>query len=286
MEQSLDVTYRSVDIEIIPSHVFGEWPATSYRLIIGNYVPAMIMVSSAIVYYFLLVLNVFPASKPINNDQIKSRRRCRNVHNLAMALYSAAVCITTFTVLTSRNNELWDWHRLLCDRVEGSVLRPLSVSFTLSKIVEWADTAFLVWLGRSEPQFLHLYHHATTFWLFCFVMNMPGTEKMGMLLNSFVHTLMYWHYYRPWPKKLVPSITVAQIVQLAFVTYAYTVSPGECPGESFSRGRKEHLLSFLTPYAFVPVFLWLFIVFFVKRFVLKKPKTNSGSVEVNGKKRN
>ena len=80
------------------------------------------------------------------------------------------------------------------------------------------------------------------------------------------------HYWRPWPKALVPAITVLQIAQLAVVTYAWTVSPGECPAERWAKAPEEHVLAYLTPYAMVPVFLWLFVVFFVKRFILQKPK--------------
>jgi len=70
----------------------------------------------------------------------------------------------------------------------------------------------------------------------------------------------------------VPAITVLQIAQLAVVTYAWTVSPGECPAERWAKAPEEHVLAYLTPYAMVPVFLWLFVVFFVKRFILQKPK--------------
>ena len=80
------------------------------------------------------------------------------------------------------------------------------------------------------------------------------------------------HYWRSWPKSLVPVITVLQIAQLATVTYAWTVSPAECPAAPFASGPKDYLPEFLTPYAMVPVFLYFFVVFFFKRFILKKPK--------------
>ena len=47
----------------------------------------------------------------------------------------------------------------------------------------------LIWQRRSLD-FLHTYHHATTFCLFLAVMNFPGAEKCGMLLNGFVHLIM------------------------------------------------------------------------------------------------
>ena len=122
-------------------------------------------------------------------------------------------------------------------------------------------------VARSRAQFLHLYHHATTFWLFCFVMNMPGPEKFGLLLNGGVHTLMYSHYWRAWPKALVPLITIAQIFQLGFVTYSWTISPGTCASAPFATAPSELPLAFATPYAMVPVYLYFFLVFFAKRFL-------------------
>ena len=66
----------------------------------------------------------------------------------------------------------------------------------------------------TPPPSLAADHHATTFWLFCFVMNLPGPEKFGLLMNGGVHTLMYSHYWRQWPKAFVPLITGLQIMQL------------------------------------------------------------------------
>eukprot|EP00614_Pseudopedinella_elastica_P027814 CAMPEP_0172621952 /NCGR_PEP_ID=MMETSP1068-20121228/116839_1 /TAXON_ID=35684 /ORGANISM="Pseudopedinella elastica, Strain CCMP716" /LENGTH=241 /DNA_ID=CAMNT_0013429941 /DNA_START=7 /DNA_END=732 /DNA_ORIENTATION=- len=231
------------------------------------------MASSFVFYWFLLVPRILPSTKPADPTPTGSSflHSWRDVHNFTLFAYSACCFLGTAAALHA-SSQLWSWHALLCEPVEGTWLRPLSASFTLSKLVEWVDTAFIVWLGKSPPQFLHKYHHATTFWLFCFVMNMPGPEKLGLLLNGGVHTLMYSHYWRSWPKSLVPVITVLQIAQLATVTYAWTVSPAECPAAPFASGPKDYLPEFLTPYAMVPVFLYFFVVFFFKRFILKKPK--------------
>lgn len=75
----------------------------------------------------------------------------------------------------------------------------------------------------------------------------------------------------------MPVITVLQITQLATVTYAWSVSPGECPTATWASAPSDVTLAYLTPYAFVPVFLYLFVVFFVKRFILKKPKADKKS---------
>ena len=83
----------------------------------------------------------------------------------------------------------------------------------------------------------------------------------------------------------MPLITVLQIVQLATVTYAWSVSPGECPAAAFASAPKEHTLAFLTPYAMVPVFLYFFVVFFVDRFIFKKAKAPKKRAVVKDSKR-
>ena len=131
------------------------------------------MVSSFLFYWFILLPIILPATKP-STEEAKARvKSWRDIHNLSLFVYSAFCCGATAASLYA-DGQLFDWHALLCTPVEGTWVRFLSATFTFSKLVEWIDTAFLVWLGSSPPLFLHKYHHATTFWLFCIVMNMPG----------------------------------------------------------------------------------------------------------------
>jgi hypothetical protein len=128
-------------------------------------------------------------------------------------------------------------------------LRLVSLTFTLSKLWEWLDTAVLFARGGTAGGigFLHCYHHATTFLLFLVVMNFPGAEKSGMLLNGFVHTLMYAHYAWRLPKVLRPLITALQIVQLAAVTALWAATPGLCGGAPAAFA-KANPLAFATPF--------------------------------------
>jgi hypothetical protein len=145
----------------------------------------------------------------------------------------------------------------------------LNFFFTISKIYEWGDTFFVVWLSpRGANSFLHIYHHATTFWLFLLVSDLPGPLRMGLLLNGFVHTLMYAHYAWPFPKPLVPLITLSQIAQLGAVTYLWTITPASCT--RFASFQETYFWEFLTPYGMVPVYLIFFVHFFIQRFFLKK----------------
>jgi hypothetical protein len=132
----------------------------------------------------------------------------------------------------------------------------------------------------SELNFLHLYHHCTTFWLFLLVADLPGTLKLGPLLNGFVHFLMYGHYVRPIPFAYI--ITICQIAQLSFVTWSWYLVATHCPG--YKEFTEKHFLEYLTPYFMVPVYLVFFIKFFFERFLSglifgKKKNNNANKIE-------
>ena len=102
--------------------------------------------------------------------------------------------------------------------------------FYVSKIWDFWDTIFIV-LGKKWRQlsFLHVYHHTTIFlfyWLNSQI-NYDGDIYLTVLLNGFIHTVMYTYYFIcmhtkvPETGKSLPiwwksSLTAMQLVQ--FVT--------------------------------------------------------------------
>lgn len=215
------------------------------------------------VAYLVLVYVIGPMSVPCDDAQpgVKSLWKA---HNILLFLFSLVSCSSTFWYLVT-TGEITDFKRTTCTPLPPWMYT-LSLWFLYSKIYEWLDTMFLVWL-KKKLIFLHVYHHATTFWLFLHVTNFPGCAKMGLLLNGGVHTLMYAHYAWPFPKPLVPLITVAQLAQLFYVTYMWSVTPATCGGR-YVEYMNNHWYAFLTPYAMVPVYIIFFLKFFVQRFVL------------------
>jgi hypothetical protein len=189
------------------------------------------------------------------------------LHHGFLFLYSLVCCTATFAYLAS-SGELTDAPAFYC-RPPPPWLRALSLSFTASKLLEWVDTMVMFMRGYSPAKIgiLHSYHHATTFWLFLLVGNFPSTEKCGMLLNGFVHTLMYYHYAWRLPKWARPLITGAQIVQLAYVVYVWSATPAFCP--MFRDFPEKYAVEFSLPYCMVPVFLVLFLKFFVSTYCCK-----------------
>ena len=168
-------------------------------------------------------------------------------HHVALFAYSAFACGAAALHVTAAG-ELASLNAFACAPLPDW-LRLVSLTFTLSKVWEWGDTAVLFARGEGLAKigFLHAYHHATTFLLFLAVQNFPGAEKSGMLLNGFVHTLMYAHYAWRFPKWARPIITGAQIVQLAAVTALWAATPALCGGEPAALAR-DNPVTFATPF--------------------------------------
>ena len=69
----------------------------------------------------------------------------------------------------------------------------------LSKIYDFCDTIFIV-MKKSDRQlsFLHVYHHVSVLPLWGLVIfsgQGNGTNAYGALVNSFIHFIMYGHYF-------------------------------------------------------------------------------------------
>jgi hypothetical protein len=214
-----------------------------------------------------------------------------------IALYEI-VSSGDWVFVTSLSNEAW---RGLQCRPASQLMTITNAVFIASKVIEWLDTAFIVWLkndnarailaeakgkplvvsspiakatprtsgGDSDISFLHAYHHASTLLAFLLVTSLDGAIKTGPLLNGFVHFLMYAHFARPAPRALVPFITIAQILQFWFVIYLWIAAGATCP--SFAQFKADHPLEFATPFLFTPVFLFFFLRYFWRRWVAPKP---------------
>jgi hypothetical protein len=250
-----EIPYTNITINIIPP-----W---TYILTFG----------SCLLYLFLIV-TIFPLFKSKFNDSFAK------IHYGLLFLFSLfSFLATLFHAI--QTEEITDWSKFLCTPVP-SWLRVLSIAFTISKIWEWFDTAVLISKGHSLSKigFLHIYHHATTFLLFLCVMNFPGGEKNGMILNGFVHTLMYYHFAFRLPKLLRPVITALQIIQLLTVTYIWRVVPNLCP--EYKHFPNENFLAYLLPHALVPVYCLFFFKFFIEQYLFapaKKGKSSSRKEE-------
>lgn len=149
------------------------------------------------------------------------------VYNVSQIMLCAYMTIEAF-FLASRN----DYTLMPCEPYDAKnpAVANLLWLFYISKIWDFWDTIFIV-LGKKWRQlsFLHVYHHLTIFmfyWLNANV-NYDGDIYLTIVLNGFIHTVMYTYYFIcmhtkvPETGKSLPiwwksSLTMMQLIQ--FVT--------------------------------------------------------------------
>jgi len=162
---------------------------------------------------------------------------------------------------------------------ENPAVANLMWLFYVSKIWDFWDTAFIV-LGKKWKQlsFLHVYHHFSVLLICWLQLNVlyDGDSYLFIMLNAFIHTVMYSYYFvcmhtkNPETGKILPiwwksSLTMMQMVQ--FVTlmgngaYAYL---NEC--ESYN-----HKVSFFCVW-YTSSLLLLFGIFFVGSYGKKSKR--------------
>jgi hypothetical protein len=281
-----DVVQQLANHPDLPNYLFTYDNFLGYR----HPIPLILMVAIG-ASYLVLVYRIWPLIRPLATSHRGVFQQLRKFHNIFLFLYSAVCCFGSlgFMYVHGELNIFdpatltFDFTPMICNENLPQWIWLLNLSFVLSKIYEWLDTAFLVWMKRDASKdlsFLHVYHHATTFWLFLNVSNFKAQCKIGMVVNGFVHTLMYAHYAWPFPKPIVPLITAAQILQLIFVTWVWNIIPVRCPlHKDFMT---TYFWEWITNFLFVPVYLIFFVKYFVGRFIFGR-HSSSGKGARSGK---
>ncbi|KPI88665.1 putative fatty acid elongase [Leptomonas seymouri] len=115
------------------------------------------------------------------------------------------------------------------------------LTFNLSKILELADTLFLM-LKRKPVPFIHWYHH-TTVMLFCWHAHVSSISNgLGFaVMNMAVHSMMYFYYFMcacglgSVARPFAPMVTLLQLVQMfagmllvLYTTGLYLFHPKGC----------------------------------------------------------
>lgn len=151
--------------------------------------------------------------------------------------------------------------------------------FYVSKIWDFWDTIFIV-IGKKWRQlsFLHVYHHFTIFLFYWLNVNSQydGDVYLTILLNGFIHTVMYTYYFIcmhtkiPGTKKNVPiwwksSLTSLQLIQfVSMMSQATYLLVKGCKGISTGI-TKVYFVYILTLFI-------LFAQFFVSSYMKPKDK--------------
>ncbi|KAK3245348.1 hypothetical protein CYMTET_45078 [Cymbomonas tetramitiformis] len=266
-----------MDFASVYTHLVGDGPdsrVTSWPLLDGWEVPTAI---SAV--YILGI----PIGMSIMKDREPFKLKAFSLfHNFF--LFTLSMYMTVETLRQAYLNFGWSTNfTIFCNSVEqpqqtptgfsesGEALATILWIHYISKAYEFFDTVIMIMKKNNrQVSFLHVYHHATTFFPVWYgnVRYGPGGEAYYCCaLNSFVHVFMYGYYFfasvglpLPFIKR---SITMFQMVQ--FVTYivqsVYILFITDCQRPRLSG-------YFLLVQAII--FLVLFAMFFVQSYL--KPK--------------
>ena len=154
--------------------------------------------------------------------------------------------------------------------------------FYISKVWDFWDTIFIV-LGKKWRQlsFLHVYHHTTIFLFYWLNANVlyDGDIFLPILLNGFIHTVMYTYYFicmhtkDPKTGKSLPiwwksSLTSFQLIQ-------FTVMMSQASYLVFHGCDKLSLRITKVYFVYILSLFVLFAQFFVNSYIKPKKKKSA-----------
>jgi GNS1/SUR4 family len=179
-------------------------------------------------YVVLLLLALYLVSKkPIGlmRDKIgidpksSTFRNFIAIHNFTLAVFSGICAWNSWRIVLQHWIE-YGFMAVYCD-VDGSLwkngLGAWSTIFYISKYYEFVDTWILVLKGKPAS-FLQVYHHTgIAFIMWAAVASQSSWLLFAVLLNSFIHTLMYTYFF---VKTISPQteIKVARYLTMAQIT--------------------------------------------------------------------
>ncbi|TPX37517.1 very-long-chain 3-oxoacyl-CoA synthase [Synchytrium microbalum] len=148
------------------------------------------------------------------------------LHNLIMSVASAILFVLIMEPLIPMLYER-GLNYSVCNKEAYTPRLELLYYFNfLFKIWEFIDTAFIV-LRKRPLEFLHVYHHsATALMAFMFVVKPQSSLWFYILINLFVHVLMYYYFavtalsIKIWWKKYLTTMQIIQfVVDLALIGF-------------------------------------------------------------------
>ncbi|XP_017071994.1 elongation of very long chain fatty acids protein 4-like [Drosophila eugracilis] len=174
------------------SFPFGEQPDERTRT--WPLVESLWNVPILLAFYLLMVLygpKWTARNKPL---QLRVPLFC---HSLAMALLNAHICLELFISSRTLDYSFGCQPCLVSYSPHEMRIAAALWWFYISKILEFADTAFFILRHKwKQLSFLHVYHHSTMLILcWVFVKWKPtGSTFVPAMMNSFVHIIMYGYY--------------------------------------------------------------------------------------------
>jgi len=227
---------------------------------------------------YLLMLYILPK---IIKKPVESIKYIIPYWNLLLSFYSAITFLGTVYCLTYHLPK-YGIYGTFCNSdvvYHRHLITFISYIFIISKIFELFDTLFLILKHPEQKiEFLHWWHHLTVliFTWYCALWRF-GCGYYFMLMNSIVHTFMYYYYYltavghRPSWAKLLTIGQIAQMILGSFLNFYWIYL--YYTGTTCSCEKPGYLVIFCA--IIYGSYLYLFLDFFVRKYIsgtLKKSK--------------
>jgi len=143
------------------------------------------------------------------------------IHNFFLFGLSAYMCGETVRQAILGNYKLFGNDLEKGNEPHAAGMARIVYIFYVSKAYEFVDTLIMILCKKfNQVSFLHVYHHATIFAIWwCIAVYAPGGDAyFSVILNSFVHTVMYAYYFFAGLKftflqPIKPYITSLQMTQ-------------------------------------------------------------------------
>jgi hypothetical protein len=210
--------------------------------------PTWMCVLPVVVYFVIVMWHLYFRSEENKKLAAASGKPGSLINNLLIAwnLILVSFSMLTFAGLTMGVGRVVYRHGVKAWVCTGELtwsgdadLVLYSHLFCLSKFPELLDTAFLVIRGK-HVLFLHWYHHISVL-LYCWYVTQNHYPATAFAcINAFVHSVMYYYYFRT-AQGIKPAfakmVTQIQLIQMAlgmcftatFVAWHYE-SPNTCSG--------------------------------------------------------
>lgn len=219
--------------------------------------------------------------KTLKDDPV---RVCMAAHNLFLFLLSLSMVVMTIYEAFIVRWPQFGGMELFCSNDKAIYNKGLffwSVVFYFSKYYEYLDTVFII-LNNRPLLFLHVWHHLSIAFLTLAFLNHHYTFLFsGVLINSGIHTAMYWSYYQTligkdvWWKRY---LTQMQMVQFAWGIGSWLPWPFVCGWDPVAVSCIALNLTILSS------FFYLFKLFYNTRYESSSKKGSPSSTTTKDKK--
>jgi len=201
--------------------------------------------------------------------------------NLVLTVFSAVGVVHCASCLVA-NAVMYGWRYTICTHpseiaLQGTDMDVWTCYFVLSKLAEFGDTILKVAM-KKPITFLHWFHHAMTAWVGWLSLSSAFAPGMWYsTINFGVHTPMYIYYFlsallpkasfKRYVAPFASIITAGQIIQMCGfllingTAYYFLSQDAVCHVQP---------LNLITNAIVVGIYLLLFVLFFIKKYMPKQ----------------